>query len=305
MDLSIKAMSVDTGEHPVNTFENSDEARTQAEKFATTSLEVPRVIDDGNEGVTIYGIAPGSRYWSELDVAGDAVVVGAGLASKCRLEVGTPVVLTDKYTNKHYELTPTDVWGTSANMNVYMALDRFNELFDNDEGYFNGYASDLPLELAPRYLATDITPESMKSSADQMQSSMGGIASTMLYMAIPIYLILIYLLTKTVIDRSARYISYMKVFGYHNGEISKLYVRSITVTVLMSLVASLPLVIWIVALFVRVIMDSYAGNLEIVVEPYLLAEIVCIGAVAYLVIAALHMWHIRRVSLSEAMKVQE
>ena len=123
--------------------------------------------------------------------------------------------------------------------------------------------------------------------------------------AIPVYLILVYLLTKTVIDRSSRYISYMKVFGYHNGEISRLYVRAITVTVLVSLVASLPFVLWLVKFFVSFVMDRYSGNLEIWVPASLLAEVVAIGAVAYAAVAVVHIWRIRRVSLAEAMKVQE
>ena len=52
-------------------------------------------------------------------------------------------------------------------------------------------------------------------------------------------------------------------------------------------------------------MDSYAGNLELYVAPSLMAEVVAIGAAAYLAVAAVHIWRIRRVSLSEALKVQE
>lgn len=138
-----------------------------------------------------------------------------------------------------------------------------------------------------------------------MERSFGDMMDMVVAFAVPVYLILVYLLTKTVIDRSSRYISYMKVFGYHDGEISRLYVRAITVTVMVSLVASLPLVIWLCDVAVRLVMDRYSGNLELYIEPTLMAEVVGIGALAYLVVAAAHIWNIRRVSLSEAMKVQE
>jgi putative ABC transport system permease protein len=83
---------------------------------------------------------------------------------------------------------------------------------------------------------------------------MGSIMSMIMWLAVPISVVLIYLLTKTVIDRSARYISYMKVFGYRNAEVTNLYVRSITITVLASLVLSLPLVYWLVSLLMEVVM---------------------------------------------------
>ena len=301
----LRTMDLDEDAHPVNTTDNGEARIAQAEKFSAASFEIPHVITDSSEEITVYGIDRGSRYWREVDVSDGAVIVGSGLAQKCRIEPGDTVTLTDKYTNKTYDLVATSVWGSSANMNIYMDRVALNRMVDEDDDYFAGYASDEELAIDQRYLAIDITPESMGSSADQMQESFGDMMNMVVAFAIPVYLILVYLLTKTVIDRSSRYISYMKVFGYHDNEISRLYVRAITVTVLVSLVASLPFVIWLVDIFVGVVMDRYAGNLEIYIEPSLLAKVVAIGAAAYLVVAIVHIWHIRRVSLSEAMKVQE
>jgi putative ABC transport system permease protein len=301
----LRTMDIDEDAHPVNTTDNGAEKIAQAEKFAAMSFEVQHVVTDSSEEITVYGIDQGSRYWSEVDVSDGAVVVGMGLSQKCRLKPGDTLSLTDKYTNKAYELTVTSVWGSSANMNVYMDRVALNRMIDEDDDSFAGYASDEELAIDARYLATDITPEAMSSSADQMERSFGDMMGMVVAFAIPVYLILVYLLTKTVIDRSSRYISYMKVFGYHDGEISRLYVRAITVTVMVSLVASLPFVIWLCNVFVGLVMDRYSGNLELYIEPSLMAEVVAIGAVAYLVVAAAHIWHIRRVSLSEAMKVQE
>ena len=301
----LRTMDIDEDAHPVNTTDNGEEAIAQAEKFSAASFEIPHVVTDSSEEITVYGIEQHSRYWDEVDVSDGAVVVGSGLAKKCRIKPGDTVSLTDKYTNKTYELTATSVWGSSANMNTYMDRAALNRMVDEDEDSFTGYASDVELAIDQRYLATDITPDAMGATADQMQQSFGDMMDMVVAFAIPVYLILVYLLTKTVIDRSSRYISYMKVFGYHDPEISRLYVRAITATVMTSLVASLPFVIWLVDLFMSLAMDRYAGNLEIYIEPKLLLEVVVIGAAAYAVVALVHLWHIRRVSLSEAMKVQE
>ena len=305
MRTLMSTMDLDDDAHPVNTVDNGAERIAQAEKFTAASFEVDHVITDSSEEITTYGISEGSRYWPDVDVRDGAVVIGSGLSQKCRIKPGDTFSLFDKYTNKTYELVATDVWGSSANMNVYMEMSALNRLVDEDEDRFMGYASNEELELDQRYLATDITPESMSTSADQMQESFGDMMGMVVAFAIPVYLILVYLLTKTVIDRSSRYISYMKVFGYHNQEISRLYVRAITVTVMVSLVASLPFVIWLCDVFVGLVMDRYSGNLEIYIEPTLLMEVVGIGAAAYLLVAFIHLWRIRRVGLAESMKVQE
>lgn len=301
----LRSMDLDDDEHPVNTIDNGAERIAQAEKFTVASLEVPRAVTDSREDISVYGISEGSRYWGEVDVSGGAVVVGGGLAQKCRIAPGDTITLFDKHTNKTYEVVATSVWGSSANMNLYMERGALNDMMGKDADDFSGYASDEELEIDQRYLATDITPEAMQSTADQLRASFGDMMNMVVAFAVPVYLILVYLLTKTIIDRSSRYISYMKVFGYHNGEISRLYVHAITATVLTSLVASLPLVLWLVRLIVILAMDRYSGNLEIWVPQSLLAEVVAIGAVAYAVVALVHIWQIRQVSLAEAMKVQE
>ena len=114
-------------------------------------------------------------------------------------------------------------------MNIYMSIDDFNELFGNDAAYFNGYVSDEKLDLDARYFAGDTTPDDMRAVGDQFIGMMSKMIGMMVGLAVFIFLLFMYLLTKAVIDHSARSISYMKVFGYRDGEISHLYIRSITV----------------------------------------------------------------------------
>ena len=127
----------------------------------------------------------------------------------------------------------------------------------------------------------------------------------LLGLSVPIFLIFIYLLTKTVIDRSTRAISYMKVFGYRDSEISRLYVRSITLTVIVSLVVCQPLIIGGLTLLFRAMLLAYNGNIEIYVPMTAIAQVIAIGFATYLAVALLHIRRIKRVPLALALKVQE
>lgn len=303
--LCFEASIIDEGENAANTFKNSNEAIAQAEKFATATLQTKRRLGEKVEDVTVYGIESGSRYWKDVPVEDGHACLGLGVQQKCAIELGKPREFSDKYTGEEYDIEFDEVVGNATTMSVYMTIGDFNRLFGNDANYFSGYASDMPLELNGRYVATEITPEQMLSVADQMQDSMGAMAQTLLYAVIPLFFILIYLLTKTVIDRSARSISYMKVFGYHDREISRLYIRSITVTVLVSLVACLPILMFALDFLVQLMMSEYAGNLELWVAPQTFVIEVLIGAATYAVVAILHMRRVRRVPLALAMKVQE
>ena len=303
--LYLESERIDADANIPNTLENSREAIDQSEKFAMVTLQTARRMGDLQEEITVYGIQPDSRYWTDVPVADGKACVGLGAQQKCAIELGEARTFSDKYTGDTYEITFDEVVGNTTTMSVYLTLDDFNRLFGNDDDYFSGYASDMPLALNGRYVATEITPDQMMSVAEQMQDSMGTIAQAMLYAVVPLFLILIYLLTKTVIDRSARSISYMKVFGYHDREISKLYIRSITVTVLVSLVLCLPIIVGVIDVLVQVMMSRYSGNLEIWIAPQTYLLEVLIGAATYAAVAVLHMRRIRKVSLALALKVQE
>lgn len=303
-DLRLVA-NIDEDAHVINTQMNSAATVAQAEKYAMTTVEVERAFGGENEEVTVYGIQPNSTYWTGIPVSSGTIVAGRGLTEKTKAQVGTPFAAHNRRKGEEYQVTIGRVASNAADTNLYMSIDDFNRLFGNDADYFNAYASAEELALDDRYVATSIVPEDMDEISNQMQESMGNIMTMMMLMAVPIYLILLYLLTKTVIDRSARSISYMKVFGYHSGEVDGLYIHPITIFVLLSLLASIPLIIALLAGLLKVVFSRYAGNFPINIPPDRLALLVLVGMVAYGAVAALHVRRIRKVPLSLALKVQE
>ena len=59
--------------------------------------------------------------------------------------------------------------------------------------------------------------------------------------AIIIFLVIVYLLSKIIIEKNGQAISMTKILGYSNREISRLYIFSTTFMVLLSILISLPL----------------------------------------------------------------
>ena len=271
IDLIDKASKIDTDNddiHPVNTIDNGAGAIAQAEKYAVYQLQYDRGGGNGEETISIYGISPDSRYWKGLDVGDGRVVFGGGLLDKFGWSEGQKVTLSDKYEGEYYSLEYAGkdcAWGSKSDMNIYMSIDDFNELFGNDAAYFNGYVSNEKLNLDARYFAGDTTPDDMRAVGDQFIGMMSKMIGMMVGLAVFIFLLFMYLLTKAVIDHSARSISYMKVFGYRDSEISHLYIRSITLCVAASLVLSLPVIIGSLTAIFRSMLLAYNGNIEIYV----------------------------------------
>ena len=293
----------DGNDNEVNTLSNSEQARAQAEKLALCTVQIERP-SGGFEDIKVYGISEDTRYWNELEL-GNRVLMGNGLALKFGFAPGKPLTVQDPHTDWTFALTPVGTMGSSGCMDVYMGIDRFRTLFMTGEDYFNAYASDMPLAIDSKYLVNDMTPASMMAVSEQLTDSFGDMIGFVVGLAVAIYIILMYLLTKTVIDRSARSISYMKVFGYHNREVNSLYLHPISASVLVSLVASLPMVIGLIIVFMKAAFMRFTGNIEAYTAPEQLAYVLLAGVVSYALIAVLHVWRIRKVPLSLALKDNE
>lgn len=304
-NLIVDVSKVDNFDIAVNPAQMSQATIDQAEPFAVTRLECGRALDDSNETVTIYGIQEGSAYYPDIDVSGGRIVADPGLLEKCGITLGEPATFTDRTTGDAYDITIDGATALAASTNVYMSIDTFNQMFGNDEGYFNGYFSNEALDLNRRYLVSDYTPADADKIADQLEDSYGDIMNVITWLSIPIFIIVIYLLTKTLIDRSARSIAYMKVFGYKNSEIDMLYLRSITVGVVISLFVSVPILRGLIGVVYRFMLAAQNGNYVYTLTLQIVVIDLVIALITYLVVALLHMRHIKKVPLSLALKVVE
>lgn len=306
MRLYSDASRVDADAEVIWNTERNDQASIDAaEKYAVASFEVQRPAGSGMEEVSAHGIAPDSRYWRDVALDAEGVTIGHGLAEKCGISAGDEMVLRDPVSGDEHVLAVASLTGSASNTNVYMPLAEFNRTFGNEEHYFNGYASNAELALDDLYLLSDLTPAEMNKIVDQMTDSMGSITSLLVMLAVIIYVVLMYLLTKTVIDRSARSISYMKVFGYRSREVNALYIRPITIAVVASLLLCLPIIVAFLTWLVKFVFMQYNGNFEVVIPVMQLALEVGAGIVCSGAVAILHVRRIRRVPLAIALKVQE
>lgn len=304
-NLIVDVSKVDNFDIAVNPAQMSQATIDQAEPFAVTRLECGRALDDSNETVTIYGIQEGSAYYPDIDVSGGRIVADPGLLEKCGITLGEPATFTDRTTGDAYDITIDGATALAASTNVYMSIDTFNQMFGKDEGYFNGYFSNEALDLNRRYLVSDYTPADADKIADQLEDSYGDIMNVITWLSIPIFIIVIYLLTKTLIDRSARSIAYMKVFGYKNREIDKLYLRSITVGVVISLLMSVPILRELIGVVYTLMLAAQNGNYVYTLALQIVVIDLVVALTTYLVVALLHMRHIKKVPLSLALKVVE
>ena len=104
-----------------------------------------------------------------------------------------------------------------------MPQKELNQTFDFDDDYFSGYFSNSEItDIDSRYIGSVIDLDALTKISRQLNVSMGSMMGLVNGFAIAIYMILIYLLSKIIIEKNAQSISMTKILGYTNGEISRL-----------------------------------------------------------------------------------
>ena len=96
-----------------------------------------------------------------------------------------------------------------------------------DKDYFSGYFSNTEItDIDSRYIGSVIDLEALTKISRQLDVSMGSMMLLVDGFAIVIFMVLIYLLSKIIIEKNAQSISMVKILGYSDGEISRLYIIS-------------------------------------------------------------------------------
>ncbi len=283
---------------------NSEETDTPgAEKFAVETLS------NGREDITVYGITPESVYFTDLDYTGDKediVYISSAFSEKYDLGPGDYFSLQEKYGEHAWSFHVGGVRPYEAGLIVYLSLDNYNETFDHDEDYFNGYLTNEEItDINSRDIATVITAEDLTVLADQLEDSIGGMFTVISVFAVILFILIIYLLARLVIDRNAKSISMMKILGYSGSEISRLYNRATAMAAIGSLLLSLPFSYITLKLVLKILMMNYNGWITAYIAPWVYAAVMGLGAASYGIVHILEMRRINRIPLAEALKDAE
>lgn len=274
-----------------------------AEKYCANSLKTYFNEEKGEE-ISIYGIKEDSEY-VDIDFK-DGVYISDGFAEKYSLKVNDSITLKDSYGDKTYTFKIDGIYYYPASLSIFMDSKKFNETFDKDEDYFNGYFSNEEItDIDSKYIATTITKDDMIKFSRQLDVSMGNTFYMVNVFSVILYLLLMYLLSKLIIEKNSSSISMVKILGYNNYEIGRLYIIATSIVVVISVALSIPISVLVMKGLFRVMMSEYTGWFSFYINPKVYLEIFLSGVLSYVVIAALQLFKIKKIPLDEALKNME
>lgn len=283
-----------------------------AEEFSAYSLNtLPGKYK--SEEVTFYGIEPDSKY-VKIDFAdtgaenssdADAeVYISKAYADKFLLHTGDTITLKEKYEKDEYSFRIVGIYDYTAALCVFMPRSELNQIFDLGDDYYSGYFSDTEItDIKDQYIGSVIDLDALTKISRQLDVSMGSMMGLINGFAIMIYMVLIYLLSKIIIEKNAQSISLVKILGYMNGEISRLYILSTSIVVVICLLVSLPIETALMnVLFREMMLASISGWITLWIDPMIYVQMFAAGIITYGLVALLEFRRVKKVPMDEALK---
>lgn len=291
-----------------------------AEKFSAYSLE-QSMSSEKKDGVTIYGVAENSRYIpldfntntaSDHNTDGGSIAnadnvpnvyVSSAYAEKYDLVIGDTISLKEPYGDDVYEFAVEGIYPYEAGIAVFMPQKELNQTFNLGDDYFCGYLSDTEItDIDEKYIGSVIDVDALTKVSRQLMVSMGSMMYLVDGFAIVMFVVLIYLLSKIVIEKNAQSISMVKILGYTNREISRLYLMSTSVVVTAFLLISLPIETVLMKVIIKIVMQSMTGWISFYMDPKIYVEMFVLGICSYAVVAMVEYRRIRKVPMDTALK---
>ncbi len=275
-----------------------------AEKYASSTL-VTTVEGRKEEGVSLYGVNAESKYVN-IDFDKEEVYISSAFSEKYGYGKGDTVTLKEEFGDETYDFKIAGIYDYPVSVALFMPIDYFNEVFDYEDGYFNGYFSNEKIEdIDDMLIAATITEDDINKMSRQLSVSMGGVFDIFYMFGLVMFALIIFLLSKLVIEKNAQSISMTKILGYSDREISGLYILTTSIVVVASFLFTMPLVDKLMATVIIIMLSDYAGWIPYYIPAEAFLKIALAGIAVYAVIAWMQFGKVKKVPLDVALKTVE
>ena len=274
-----------------------------AEPFTTYSLQIPEGEALRVENITVYGVKKDSRY-VKAPIARGKIWISSAYADKLRKKTGDTIRLKEPYENKYYEFTVDGIYDYMGGLCMFMRSEDLTKTFNLFDDYVGGYFSDTEItDLSRDSIATIIDYDALIKISRQLDVSMGGMMIVVDVFAVALFMILLYLLSRIIIEKNAHPISMTKILGYSDGEIARLYILTTSIVTLVMLAVTIPGADSLMHfIFQYYLAARMSGWITYDIPASLYRQMFLIGAATYLAVALFEIRKIRAIPMTDALK---
>ena len=272
-----------------------------------TAVYLKNLDMSGNAGeshsIMLMGTNSQNPYFDVTPSVGkNKCTISNAVAKKFGLSVGDKIVMTDGVTNIDYAFTVDQVITYESGLYAFMDIGSMRELFNKDTSYYNTVLSAEPLNINAQALYSTTTYDDVQRAAQQFYDSIRPRMILLMVLPVVLFAVIMYLMLMVMIDRAALGISLLKIFGYEDPLVRKLYLRANTLLVIIFALIEIPVCKLIMdAVYAQVMVSSaVAGRFDTHPLAYVLAFVVIL--LIYTLVNKLLLRRVNKITPSDVLR---
>ncbi|MCR5785104.1 MAG: ABC transporter permease [Eubacterium sp.] len=182
--------------------------------------------DGSNITVSIIGIDEDNPYFEGIEPEGRKLILSSSVAIKMDMDGEGEITLEDIVEDEEETFDVSGVTQYSFGTYAFMDIDEMREYFDVDEDYYNILFSDEELDIDSELIYSETSKDDIRKFAEVLSDNMAALTYMTAVIALLIFVVVIYLMMKFIMDSSEFAISLMRIFGYAHGELYRLYMAA-------------------------------------------------------------------------------
>ena len=259
-----------------------------------------------NLDITIIGIDEDNPYFDVKTIKGkNKIVASDAVKQRYHLGVGDKFVLTDTAEDVDYAFTIEDIVPYSVGITVFMDIDSMRELFGEEDDYYNVILSDKKLDIDEGRLYSVTSKSDIDKASGIFLKLMVPMFSMLIGMSAVIFCIVMYLMMSVMIDRAKTGISLLKILGYRNKEVKKLYLDGNRLVVMIGAIISIPLSKKLIDILFPSFIANVACAMHLEFKWYMYLMIFGSIMILYEIINLMLMGKLNKISENEILKNRE
>lgn len=291
----------------LNGIQNVNAEDDETEQALMKTVSAYNIYSGENQDITLLGIENNSKYFEfPLECEKDEIIISDCVEKKFDWKKGEKVILTNKKDNSKREYKIKEIVEYSALPTIFMPEKNLRNIYDLGETGYNVLFADKEMDEMDRGLIQNVTSRNdIDDAGKNLLNNMKVTICVSLGGAIIVFIAVLYLLLKHVIDKTSFSISLMKIFGYSEREISKIFIVPNRIVVMLASVLAILVGKPIIdKLYPNLITDIDVG-LDYHFEPVIYACIIAIILVSYTISMKMLKRKLKNVEYTEVLKERE
>jgi len=256
--------------------------------------------------VAMIGMDDDNPYFDfDCEKGQNKLTISDSVSKRYNVKEGDKLILSDNSKGVDHAFTVDKVVPYSVGLTVFMDIESMRELFDEDDDYYNVVLSDKQLDIEEGRLYSMTDKTETRKAADVFVTLMRPMVIMLIVMSAIMFCLVLYLMVSVMIDRAGFGISLLKIFGYNNREIKKLYLDGNRIVVFAGALISVPISKFLIDILFPSFIANVACAIHLEFEWYVYLAIIISIMALYEIINFFLSAKFKKISEAEVLKNRE